>query len=304
MLGRIVSACLDLVAPPACIGCGYRLTSGVAPLCSACASRLAWWRTVDGCPHCGSDRLVSENEGSPDLEARNEICPGCYSQGSALHACYTLLRYEGPATEWIPSFKNRSTPFGPPLTSRLAVEFLAGELARKLAHRGLRRPDLLIPVPLHRRRRRRRGFNQSDLIARQIGAILDVPWETGGLLRVRDTAVQARLAGEARRDNLRHAFRTSEGLARLERVWLVDDVLTTGATLEAAAEALLAAGVEEVHALTLAATRPRRRPRPEPRRPARAPGEGAAYHPALSSRPPGRPTLDPGQAHSPVGEHS
>lgn len=196
-------------------------------------------------------------------ETFEAACPGCYSQGSALHRSLALLRYEAGARRWIRGFKSGRSPFGPPLPARLATEFFADELA--LACCAESPGDVIVPVPLHPRRERRRGFNQSALIAGRIARKIGVHYEPGGLLRRRATRTQAHLRGDARRGNLRHAFAVAPGSRLAQRVWLVDDVLTTGATLESAAECLLAAGVDEVRALTLAATVPfrtRRMPRP------------------------------------------
>jgi ComF family protein len=115
------------------------------------------------------------------------------------------------------------------------------------------RPDLLIPLPLHRRRLRARGYDQALELARPLARQLGLPLRTDLLHRRRDTAPQSRLDAPARRKNLRGAFAVDiAALARMPalpaHVVLIDDVMTTGATLHAAAEALLRAGVARVDA--------------------------------------------------------
>jgi len=115
-------------------------------------------------------------------------------------------------------------------------------------------PDLVVPMPLHTRRRWRRGFNHATPIARSLAETLEVEWRPDALVRVRDTPPQAGLPEAARRRNVRGAFRARPRLGAHTRVWIVDDVLTTGSTLDAAADALLDAGIAEVYGLALAAT--------------------------------------------------
>ena len=112
-------------------------------------------------------------------------------------------------------------------------------------------PDAVVAVPLGRRRRRQRGYNQSELIARVIADSRRLPL-LGGLHRMRDTAPQSARAEDARRTNVAGAF-AWQGMA-IERahLWLVDDVLTTGATLEAAATALEAAGASRIDVVVVA----------------------------------------------------
>jgi ComF family protein len=108
------------------------------------------------------------------------------------------------------------------------------------------RPDALIPLPLHRRRLRSRGFDQTLELARPLAKALAIPLLDDVLVRVRETAPQSRLDAPARRRNLSRAFAVRAGATLPAHVALVDDVMTTGATLHAAAGALLRAGVARV----------------------------------------------------------
>ena len=113
--------------------------------------------------------------------------------------------------------------------------------------------DTLVPVPLHPRRERSRGYNQSALLAQAMGEVLDVPVESGALRRLRQTPTQASSVGEdERRSNVSGAFEAEAGLVRGRRMVVIDDVCTTGATLEACAMALRSAGAASVWGLTLA----------------------------------------------------
>ncbi len=117
-------------------------------------------------------------------------------------------------------------------------------------------PDLVIPVPLHPNRQRWRDYNQSALLAQALAARLGVEMNTGALRRVRDTRAQVGLNARLRRLNVKDAFAADPGLVSGRRILLVDDVVTTGATLSACADALRAAGAEGVCAVALACAPP------------------------------------------------
>ncbi len=113
-------------------------------------------------------------------------------------------------------------------------------------------PFTLVPVPLHPARRRERGFNQAELLARELARLLDAPLSTGALRRTKDTSSQVSTSTRAERlRNVRDAFAATDGMDGATVV-LVDDVTTTGATLLAAAQALLSAGAARVYGLTFA----------------------------------------------------
>jgi ComF family protein len=285
-LKNLTQALFEALAPRRCIECDALLAPSGSPLCGACERALPRWRAADGCPRCGTPRGGGSDGPGLRSSTPQAACPGCFADGSPLHVCHTLVRYEGPIRRWIPGFKSARSPFGPALPIRLAIDHLALELGRRLLAEAGARPDLVMSIPLYPRRRRRRGFNHADPIARRIAGVLERPWRPDGLERIRETRTQAALAGPERRANVRGAFRATSGLEPGARIWLVDDVLTTGSTLDSAADALLEAGALEVHGLTLAATVPSGWASRVP----------ATYHPASKN---GRRPFDPRKTRPP-----
>ena len=223
--GAGVSAVVDAVYPPRCaaVDCGRRGT-WLCPDCDAALRRLAPpWCARCGDPvgpgRCRCADLV------PELAAIRSLAPF----GGWLRDAIIAFKYQD---EWA-----RAAHLGTLLELPLA---------------SLGTVDALVPVPLHPARERRRGYNQAALLARQAGHAARVP-VLEALVRVRDTPQQVGLEAAARHANVAGAFAMRDGghVAGL-RVVLIDDVLTTGATLGACAETLLAAGAAEVRAVTLA----------------------------------------------------
>jgi ComF family protein len=150
-----------------------------------------------------------------------------------MHAPY---RYAAPLDRLIPALK-----FG----GKLAHARLLGELlAEELAASGARRPELILPVPLHARRLRERGYNQALELARPVARALGLPLETRACTRLRATAAQSGLDLKARRANLRGAFAVPA--LGVKHVAVLDDVVTSGSTVAELARALARAGVERV----------------------------------------------------------
>jgi ComF family protein len=220
---------LDLLFPPRCAVCGRR----GAPLCTAC---LATVRVLDAqrCARCDAPLPPTE-------EALAGRCAACQAEPpGALAGLRVAARYEDTLRLAIIEFKfHRIRRLAEPL----------GDLLAEVSFPLLPMVDLIAPVPLHPTRRRERGFNQAELLARRCGRRLGRPMRVDLLARLRATPSQVRLTTAERHANMRDAFAARPGAAAIvagRRVLLVDDVCTSGATLKAAASALREAGAAAV----------------------------------------------------------
>jgi ComF family protein len=214
MVGKAMGRLLDAVAPRRCAGCAEP-----APevLCETCVGLIV------GLP-----------------------LPPATRHGHLI--CRAALGYVPPVSGVIHRAKYRGCRRAMHLLAAVAAERLAPQLL------ALPRPDMVVPVPLGRRRQRARGYNQAEVVAQALAGTVPGATLATALRRRRETGTQVGQHRSERRRNLRGAFvwegRTLSGLA----VWLVDDVVTTGATLVAAAEALQQGGAARIEAVAVAAT--------------------------------------------------
>lgn len=175
--------------------------------------------------------------------ARAGLCGSCLAQPPRFDAVASAFAYGFPVDRLVQRFK---------FSGDLALGAWLGEaLARQVASRP--RPDFLIPAPLSAQRLRGRGFNQALLLARRVGRRLGIALDANAAAKPRDTPPQARLSRVARQANLRDAFVCPRRLDGLHLA-IVDDVMTTGATADALAAALKAAGATRVDAWVVART--------------------------------------------------
>jgi ComF family protein len=230
-------AVLSVVLAPSCAACGSLLDHPTrGPVCAGCWSSILPL-TPPLCDRCG-DPLPSWRVVSRPLA----LCPRCRRAASDVSSARAIGAYDGRLRSIVHALKYEGR------------RSLARPLAALMRQRGaeiLAGASCAVPVPLHRARRRERGFNQAADLARHLG--LPVVF---ALRRGRETAAQTGLPAAQRHRNVRGAFTISRAGRRLSRrsgvVVLVDDVSTTGATLAACARALKDAGVVEVRALTAA----------------------------------------------------
>jgi ComF family protein len=224
-----ICALIEQILPvQPCLLCGAPSKSGV--WCAACDASLPRL-TKACCPVCALPTL------------NGAVCGRCLNQLPHFKRTVAAYAYAFPLDKLVQALK-----YGEKL-------HLANSLGDKLAQCVVVRPDCLVAMPLHPARLRERGFNQSLQLARRIGRQLDLPVLSLACRRVRNTTSQSSLPWKERGKNMRKAFSCSSEVAG-KHVAVVDDVMTTGATLNELSLALLKAGATEVSAWVVARTLP------------------------------------------------
>jgi ComF family protein len=230
---------VDLLFPPRCAAC-HQLG---AWLCAQCTAQIEIIRPPI-CRRCGLplDRPKAEGE-APAL------CKRCQNKPSQLDGMRAYAFLDGPLRQAIHQFKYEDL-------RALAIPLgkLMADGWRLLSPRD-QEIDVVVPVPLHASRQRQRGYNQASLLARELGIRLQRPVVEDVVVRTRATAPQVELSAQEREANVRDAFRCVDDSLSGKRALLVDDVCTTGSTLEAAGAALRNGGAVLVWACTLARAR-------------------------------------------------
>lgn len=231
---------------------GQRLLARIWPhrcvLChAACDSAVG--DAGDLCAHCEADLLRNQPACLQCARplAHWAVCGTCQNKAPPVDASIAPLRYVYPLDSLVKAWKfNGDQVVG----EQLGRLFAEGVVAR-LEQGGLARVEALLPVPLHRQRQQVRGFNQSEQLARHLAQALGVPVLDRVLIRERPTEAQSTLPFDQRRRNIRNAFRQIDDLP-CRRVALVDDVITTGSTVNELARVLKRGGAERVEAWALA----------------------------------------------------
>jgi len=229
LVQEIKRGLLDLLFPPRCVGC--REVGNL--LCARCSERF---ELVEPplCPHCGRST------------ANGRLCPRCLHDPLQLDGARSVAYFDGTLREAIHHFK---------YSNRQGLAVPLGKLMGDYWQQSPLPAEIIVPVPLHPGRLTERGYNQAALLARELGKDIALPVSENGLVRVRATRPQVDLNAGERKENVRGAFHCPGMGLKGKRVLLIDDVYTTGATLEACSIALRQVGVRSVWALTLARAR-------------------------------------------------
>ena len=230
LLDGILRGFRRLLATGVCSGCGSE-SSGPLALCQSCRNQLP--RIENPCHYCGQPNPL---EGI--------VCPSCRLHPPLWQSLYAPLHYRGLTRDCLLQLKHSGA-------THLA-QSLCDHLLPTLRQR-LPRPEVLLPVPLHRARLLERGFNQAREIALAWSARLEVPVDQRALIRCRPTTAQAGLSRKQRRKNLSCAFHYAPSNA-YRHVAIVDDIVTTGSTATEITRLLHRQGVEHVEVWALART--------------------------------------------------
>lgn len=232
----VALSCLDVLLPPLCLSCGVPVGCGGA-LCATCWKRIHF---IDS-PMCQCCGLPFE---APCFQ--DDLCPRCQDEPNDFASARAAFVYDDNSREIVLGFKHGDQ-------THAALAF-----ARWMARAGesyWKEANLIVPVPLHRWRLFRRRYNQSALLARSLAKVTGKRTRMQGLARIRATESQGHLDRKSRAKNVADAFVVPERERpeiRNATVVLIDDVMTTGATLNECARTLRSAGAKKVFALTLA----------------------------------------------------
>jgi len=221
---------VEIIYPRCCGGCG----SQGAILCRNCRNVFRRVEVASSCPYCG--RWVSARD----------VCGACTESPPPFERGHYGFYFEGPLREALLAFKFK----GRKDVGRLLIRLLEGEL--KAMREGF---DVIVPIPVTEGRLKERGFNQSYVMAEEIGAITGKLLTSSSLHKQKETKDQYTLSRDERRKNVRGAFAIGEAEAiRGKRVLLVDDLMTTGNTVREASRKLLSAKAKAVLIFALART--------------------------------------------------
>jgi len=212
-----------LFFPNACVLC-LKTAYREYDLCEACEEDLPW--IENACPQCSKPQVHSL------------LCGNCIKQPPKYDHVYALFEYQFPIDKLVTGFKYGDRfQYGAVLSKLLTNHF-----GNKITNN---KPDLIIPVPLHPRRMRKRGFNQALELAKPLSKKFNIPLDNNVCKRIKYTLSQSERGQSKRKSNLRGAFISSAKM-KLDHVTIIDDIVTTGSTINSLASCLKKAGVKKV----------------------------------------------------------
>ena len=231
---------LDILYPRHCFACNKNLHEEENTyICKICLENIKKIEALKRCNKCGFEL-------GPGITSSKKGCPECENANLRFERSFFVSDYKWPLKDLIHQYKYSK--------HECLAKPLGGLLINLLSHKDIiPEIDVVVPVPLHWRKKLERGFNQSELMAKRICKKLSLPISINNLCRIKNTLSQTQLLRTQRQKNVSGAFKVKQPKAFFKKhVLLVDDVLTTGITASECARNLKSAGAEKVHFLALA----------------------------------------------------
>lgn len=223
---------LNVLYPERCPVC-HGILQGKNFVCPSCRQKLPYIKEPK-CKKCGKEMEKEEQEYCRDCQRFSHS----FDKGGAVFAYDQVMRKS------ISMFKYHNR--------REYARFYAAEMYEHCRHfLNTCNPDVILPVPIHRQKKRQRGFNQAELVAKKLGKMMKVPVDSKYLIRREKTVPQKELSRQKRKANLKQAFKVNKTNRTYERVLIVDDIYTTGATIDAISEILRENQVKIIFFLTI-----------------------------------------------------
>lgn len=223
---------LGILYPRRCALCDEVISDREYPVCLACRKQITPIRQ-NRCMHCSK----------PLGNRMEEFCEDCKRHRFLYDQGFAVFLYEGAVRESLMRFKYGNRQEYGRFYARM-LDCFGGEKVRRWD------PEVMIPVPVHEAKRRKRGYNQAEVLAKELQKIWKIPVDSRCMRRTKNTKAQKSLNHEERRKNLREAF-AAKGSVGYKSVLIVDDIYTTGSTVDAMAKILREQGVERVYFVTV-----------------------------------------------------
>lgn len=218
-----------LVFPPACALCGDVLSPDEHYVCKTCRPMISY-PTEPTCLLCGC----------PVSESEHAYCGDCSKMKRSFRKGFPAMLYQYPLDESIAAFKYHN--------KRYHAEFYVDELIKRHGRAILSLSiDAIVPVPIHKKKYEKRGYNQAELLANELGRRCSIPVDTELIYRIENTEPQKKLSPLEREENLKKAFQCTKNDVNYKSILLIDDIYTTGATIEACTKLLLEKGIADVY---------------------------------------------------------
>ena len=219
--------------PLRCPLCQNLMAGGKLEICDSCKKKIKKI-SEPRCKKCGRPIRLKEQEFCHDCQKKHHI----YKEGAAIY----LYKEEIRKAVHRMKFHNQR------IYAKIFGRIMAKEAKEKIRMWGI---EAVIPVPMYRKKQKIRGYNQAELLAKEIADQLNLPLICDFVARVRDTRPQKELEGKARENNLKKAFIITKNDVKLKKILIVDDIYTTGSTIDAVADVLKTYGGEEIYFLSL-----------------------------------------------------